>query len=502
MTGSVADPTPPAGSPGAPERHLRAMRFRAPLCALSACVLLFTLIAFTGARASPLQALWPVYAALASWLGSRRLAASATALATIATLSPLAYEDVALHGPAVGWTLALSVSVLVVGAGSSVVIGRLRDTIALDAERLETIVALHREVEGAEFDVEGVVLDVLERARTLLGATAATAGVIEGDQIVYRYRTGPGRNSDPIVTPRDASLSGICARTGEVVYCEDSEHDSRVDKAACRKQGLRSMVIVPLRHRQEVVGVLNVNAPEVCAFDCNDIRSVELIGGAISAAYGHAVDMTAKKKLLDELNDTVSALRESEAKLSHQALHDPLTGLPNRTLFLDRLRTALGQRSDPKIAVLFVDLDGFKPVNDKLGHEAGDVLLTEMARRIRAVLRENDTAARLGGDEFAIVCRDAPDAPAATRVAARLLEVLEAPVKLGERDVCVTASIGIAAHDGCAEALLRDADTAMYCAKAEGKANYRVFEPMMRDEAEDPLGGLPQRPAATLLAAR
>jgi diguanylate cyclase (GGDEF)-like protein len=434
------------------------MRFRWPLCVLGACVVLAALIAAIDLKIAAPLGPWPVYAGL-----------------------------------------ALIVLVIVVGGG--IAIGRQRATIALDAERLETIVALHREVEGAEFDVEGVVLDVLERARTLLGATAATAGVIEGDQIVYRYRTGPGRGAAPIVTPRDGSLSGICAHTGEVVYCEDSERDSRVDKAACRKQGLRSMVIVPLRHRREVVGVLNVNAPEVRAFSRNDIRTVELIGGAISAAYGHAVDMTAKRKLLQELEGTVRALRESEAKLSYQALHDPLTGLPNRTLFLDRLRTALGQRSDPKVAVLFVDLDGFKPVNDTLGHEAGDLLLVEMARRIRRVLRQHDTAARLGGDEFAIICRDAADVPAATRVAERLIEVLQAPMKLGDRDVAVTASIGIAMHDGPAEALLRDADVAMYCAKAEGKAHYRIFEPVMRDQAEARLRALPRHPAGALVAA-
>ncbi len=352
------------------------------------------------------------------------------------------------------------------------------------AERLETIVALHRAVEGAEFDVEGVVLEILERARILLGATAASAGVIEGEKIVYRYRTGPGRHSDPITTPRNVSLSGICARTGEVVYCEDSERDSRVDRIACRKQGLRSMIIVPLRHRQQVVGVLNVNSPEVCAFNGNDVRSVELTAGAISVAYGHAVDVASKRKLLEELEGTVRALRNSEAKLSHQALHDPLTGLPNRTLFIDRLRTALAQRSDPEVAVLFIDLDGFKPVNDSLGHEAGDLLLAEAARRIQQVLRENDTAARLGGDEFAVICRDAPGALAATHVAERLLEVLESPFKVGTNDVCVSASIGIAAHEGPAETLLRDADIAMYCAKAAGKAHYRVFETGMRQEAE------------------
>jgi diguanylate cyclase (GGDEF)-like protein len=465
-------------------RGRNAARLLGPVGVVITCTILSALVAATGGTESPLRVLWVAYAVLGAWLYSRRLAIFTIAFAALANVVPLVYGGGATSDVAVGWTLTLVLTLVVAGCASVVAADRLRRTVRLDAERLETIVALHREVERAEFDVEGVVLDVLERARTLLGATAASAGVIEGEQIVYKYRTGPGRGAAPITTPRDVSLSGICARTGEVVYCEDSERDERVDRAACRAQGLRSMVIAPLRHRRRVVGVLNVNSPEVRAFDRNDIRTVELTAGAISAAYGHAADMASKQKLLDELEGTVRALRESEAKLSHQALHDALTGLPNRTLFLDRLRTALAQRSDPEVAVLFVDLDGFKPVNDSLGHEAGDLLLSEAAHRIRGVLRENDTAARLGGDEFAVVCRDAPHAAAASTVAERLLEVLEAPFELHGRQVWITASVGIAAHDGPAEMLLRDADVAMYCAKAGGKAHYRVFEPGMREDAD------------------
>jgi hypothetical protein len=117
----------------------------------------------------------------------------------------------------------------------------------------------------------GIVACILDRARRLLGASAASAGILEDDDIVYRYRTGPGANSGKVIrTPKDASLSGICLRTGEPAYCEDSELDPRVDKAACRAQALRSMIIVPLRHRGKVVGVLNVNSPEPRAFGPGD----------------------------------------------------------------------------------------------------------------------------------------------------------------------------------------------------------------------------------------
>jgi len=244
------------------------------------------------------------------------------------------------------------------------------------------------------------------------------------------------------------------------------------------------MIIVPLRHRGEIVGVLNVNSPEVRTFDSNDVRTVQLIAGAISAAYGHALDMATKQRLLDELETTVSALRDSEAKLSHQALHDPLTGLPNRTLFLERLRAALAERTELRVAVLFVDLDGFKVVNDSLGHDAGDALLVQTAERISGVLRENDTAARLGGDEFVIICSDDSPVSAAERIAERLIRVLEVPFGFTDRDASMTASIGIASHNGPAEELLRDADAAMYSAKTGGKAHYEIFEPRMHAEAQ------------------
>jgi diguanylate cyclase (GGDEF)-like protein len=127
---------------------------------------------------------------------------------------------------------------------------------------------------------------------------------------------------------------------------------------------------------------------------------------------------------------------------------------------------------------------GFKVVNDSLGHDAGDALLVQTAQRISGVLRQNDTAARLGGDEFVIICTDDSPVSAAVRIAERLIRVLEVPFTFTDRDASMTASIGIAAHNGSAEDLLRDADAAMYSAKAGGKAHYEIFEPKMHAEAQ------------------
>jgi diguanylate cyclase (GGDEF)-like protein/PAS domain S-box-containing protein len=172
--------------------------------------------------------------------------------------------------------------------------------------------------------------------------------------------------------------------------------------------------------------------------------------------------------------------RASEA-MAHAAMHDALTGLPNRRLFLERLATSL--RRGESTAVLFVDLDDFKHVNDSTGHAAGDRLLQEAALRLQAGLRPSDTIARLGGDEFAVLCRDVADGERAGAVARRVLAALDDPFVVARREFHVTASIGIALaeRESTSTSLLRDADAAMYRAKADGRGRHVVFTPDVRE---------------------
>jgi diguanylate cyclase (GGDEF)-like protein/PAS domain S-box-containing protein len=170
-----------------------------------------------------------------------------------------------------------------------------------------------------------------------------------------------------------------------------------------------------------------------------------------------------------------------EDQLAHQAFHDPLTGLANRALLLDRIDHALAtSRRDSKgeLALLYLDLDDFKTVNDALGHEAGDVLLCETAARLNKVLRHGDTASRLGGDEFAVVLEGLTERDMAYEIGARLLESLQTPFDVDGEGVCINASIGIAVSTGNedASALLRNADLAMYRAKGEGKGRFEIYE--------------------------
>ena len=180
----------------------------------------------------------------------------------------------------------------------------------------------------------------------------------------------------------------------------------------------------------------------------------------------------------------VSERTALEAQLTHQAFHDPLTGLANRALLRDRADHALTRatrRGQPPLALLFLDLDNFKTVNDSLGHSAGDALLEEAARRLLACVRASDTVARLGGDEFAIFVEDPADDGGCTLVAERIVTSLARPFTIAGREVFIGASLGIAtALDGDgADDLLRNADVAMYMAKTRGKGRYERFAPEM-----------------------
>jgi len=186
----------------------------------------------------------------------------------------------------------------------------------------------------------------------------------------------------------------------------------------------------------------------------------------------------------------ITARKLAEEKLIYDALHDGLTGLPNRSLFMDRLGQALAfqrRRADYRFAVLFLDVDRFKTVNESLGHTQGDVLLVQIARRLQEMARPGDTVARLGGDEFAMLLGDFSDPDEPERVAGRVQEALSAPYDLDGTEVYATASVGVAAGTPeytRPEELLRDADTAMYRAKDLGRARHAVFHPSMHARAQ------------------
>jgi diguanylate cyclase (GGDEF)-like protein len=231
------------------------------------------------------------------------------------------------------------------------------------------------------------------------------------------------------------------------------------------QQGVRSGVWVPITTvRQQTFGVLTVHSDEVARFSRDDIHFLEAAANVVGSAIERA---------------------RSEDLLAYQAFHDPLTDLPNRMLFADRLTNALArlERRGSKLAVLFLDIDHFKLVNDSAGHVQGDAVLIEVATRLQKALRAGDTLARFGGDEFVVLCEDVLGEIEAIGLADRLVDFTRHPIVVGGVEHALTISTGVAlasSHDTVAEDLLRDADAAMYQAKAEGRARVTMFTQNLR----------------------
>jgi diguanylate cyclase (GGDEF)-like protein len=235
------------------------------------------------------------------------------------------------------------------------------------------------------------------------------------------------------------------------------------------RHGVQSAMIAPLPGTRRMMGTVMLADRSGLggSFGRSEITLFDTLAHQTGAALGQ-----------DRMTNMVDELKELQVELERKAFHDPLTGLANRLLFMNRVDFVLKRRTG-NAAVIYIDLDNFKPINDTLGHEAGDAVLKGAADRLLGSLRPSDTAARLGGDEFAVLLVDIPEEHIAV-VADRIVGNLTRPLEVDGNELTVGASLGVAsARSGTldADALVRNADVAMYVAKHGGKGRFSVFEP-------------------------
>ncbi len=476
-----------------------------------------------------------------------------------------------------------------------------------DSARLNEIITTQYLLSQAVFDHDAFISLVLERMALLTQANGVVFEMVEGDEMVYKAATGnvaPG-----IRLNMQSSLSGLCVLSGEVLNCNDTETDPRVDIDACRKVNARSMVVAPLFHAGTPVGALKIMGAAPHAFSERDVQTLQLMAGLIGAAIGHQADFEANRRMLagrtealDALNTEIeqrarveASIRDNEwrtrmiiessydafvamnqrgvitdwnqqaeatfgwsrqqavgavlgdlviperSRLAHNkgmerfletgegavlnkpielvglrrggeefpveltiralqyqdgyefcaflrditerknteqqlrelSQNDPLTGVPNRAIFNDRIAEAMkrNQRTHSRMALLYLDIDRFKLVNDNYGHKIGDGLLKEYVRRLRASIRATDTLARLGGDEFTIILEELKSPTDAEIVASKIIKNVCKTMQVEDIHLTVTTSIGIAYYQDelDAEQLIHNADQAMYRAKKAGR---------------------------------
>jgi diguanylate cyclase (GGDEF)-like protein/PAS domain S-box-containing protein len=342
--------------------------------------------------------------------------------------------------------------------------------LARRARQQNAVAALGRFALGSH-DLGELMTEAVRTATATLGVDVGR--VLELDDAGARFSLVaaagmPDGSTGPLPMPLDPSESESAAhtlRTDEPTIVEDMTTETRFKPSPTLVAlGVVSSLSVPIEGHDQPFGVLNVNSLEPRAFTDDEVAFLTAVATLIIIAVERDRD---------------------ELVTRHAALHDPLTGLPNRTLTLDRLAQALARRKRERIdvAVFVIDIDGFKLINDSLGHAAGDEVLLALAPRLNAAVRESDTVARLGGDEFVVICPDVDSVRGATDVAARLSAAVTRPLVLSSGEHFFTVSTGgtlaTSVHD-TPESLLGDADAAMYRAKAGGRGRYELFDEAMR----------------------
>ena len=404
---------------------------------------------------------------------TRRLALENVALAFAGTGAAASYGVVAVDlvwsNPR-GVFVVVILGVLLLGGYRALLIERRERRVAEFLRGADEALHHSRELESA-------IVSLIGRAREMFEAQIAQLTIYPSAPGEKAYRTtvrfGDPSGTEVMVPIGLNELDDILEADSDGVIIDRSSA-SPASRDVLTRRNIDHAMVALLRGRSRLVGSLMVGSHvSGRSFDQRDLQLFQTLAIQTSSTLENG-----------RLEQSIARLTELQEQLSHQAFHDSLTDLANRALFSDRIDHALLRRSrtGKPVAVLFIDLDDFKAVNDTLGHSAGDQLLIGVAERLRGSLRRPDTAARLGGDEFAVLIEDIDQQSEAEAIAARVLTALEEPFTVAGQAVTVHASIGIAVSNtesDNASRLMRHADVAMYAAKSAGKHRQVLFVPGM-----------------------
>ena len=346
-----------------------------------------------------------------------------------------------------------------------------------ESARLLQIVSIHHELAGYHHDLQTAMRIITECTQSMTQAEGAIVEIIEEGEMVYRAVSGTATSFLGMRIKAQGSLSGLCLQENQVLKCDDAMQDDRVDKQACERIGLRSMVVVPLRHNGEAVGVLKVMSAQVATFNAQDIATLELMASVLSAVVSDAMSTDiireTNKKLTDVNHELVLQKKELEKLNNHLeafATTDGLTGLKNHRMFQEQLAKEYDRASRYKVtfSLVLLDVDNFKAFNDTFGHPAGDAVFKQVAQLLQGIARTSDFVARYGGEEFVVILPEISQ-EGALYIAERLRKAIEG-ASWPQRTV--TASFGVCTFNeniASAADILEDADRALYASKHQGR---------------------------------
>lgn len=327
------------------------------------------------------------------------------------------------------------------------------------------VIKIQTEIAKLGLDLGGVMAYIVDQTLPLTGADGAAIELAEGDEMVYRASSGIAESQIGLRLKMNSSLSGTSVLTGKILNCKDAEIDPRVDRIACQRVGLRSMIVMPLLHKGVTVGVLKAMSAQTNKFVESEVTLLGMLSEVISAAMYNSV-----KYDVDDL--------------FHKATHDGMTGLANRSLFMDRLRNIVIQshRDQRPAGVLIIDMDGLKQINDTHGHRIGDIVIKEFAKRIKSGTRDSDTVARLGGDEFGVILSPVELPTGIESAINRIDRQIQSPFVFEGKNYPLQASIGAAVSPTDSsemEKLLELADQRMYAVKRQryGRQTRKPLKP-------------------------